>query len=66
MNMITATEAHAQGSYPSLFFSIARNNPALAKEARRRAYELAGMLGLRIAVRGAAANDNGKKKRRAA
>lgn len=69
MNMITAHEAQAQGSGPSLFLSIAKVNPPLANEARRRARELADLLGLDMGGRlvkggGKPSNDNRGDNRR--
>lgn len=70
MNMITAHEAQAQGSGPSLFLSIAKVNPPLANEARRRARELADLLGLdmggRLVKSGKPNNDNRRQRRHAA
>ncbi|TPM59015.1 hypothetical protein FJ959_09085 [Mesorhizobium sp. B2-2-4] len=73
MNMLTATEAMAQGSTPSTFFSIARFNERLADKshdadrskliataqaARCVARELAGMLGMDVGGRRRAVNSN--------
>jgi hypothetical protein len=48
MNMISAQEALAQGSTPSLFFSVASANrdKEIVRVAKARAAELAGMLGM--------------------
>jgi hypothetical protein len=77
MNMLTATEARAQGSTPSTFFSIARFNERLADKspdadrgsllatgqaARRVGRELARLLGMDLGGRRrAAANENRKR-----
>lgn len=66
INMITAQEAHNQGSGPDLFYSIARRNedPAIVRVARQRARELADMLGIvRGKRRERAANDNNRRGR---
>lgn len=62
-NMLTAHEAAAQGSTPSVFFSIARFNERLGdtatgQAARRVARELAGLLGMDLGGRRRAANNN--------
>lgn len=67
--VVTATEALAQGSSPSAFFSIARfnernGNNDVAQRARQVGRELAGMLGIdlggRRRQRQRAANDNSR------
>lgn len=70
--MITAHEAIAQGSTPSLFFSIARftQDPAVAAAAKGRGREMARLIGMDLGGRRnkKPANDNRRqnKKRRAA
>ncbi|TIN83062.1 hypothetical protein [Mesorhizobium sp.] len=67
MNIITATEALAQGSTPSTFFSIARFNERLGdnatgQAARKVGRELARLLEMDLGGRRqAAANNNGKQ-----
>lgn len=76
--MITAREAIAQGSTPSLFFSIAKftKDQSVASVARERGREMAGIIGMDIGgrrYRKRPANDNARqhlaaasRKRRAA
>lgn len=75
--MITAREAIAQGSTPSLFFSIAKftKDQSVASVARERGREMAGIIGMDLGGRRnkKPANDNRRqhvaaasRKRRAA
>jgi hypothetical protein len=65
VNMLTATEALAQGSTPSTFFSIARFNERLGdnatgQAARRVGRELARLMGIDLGGRRRTAVNNNR------